>query len=217
MKNNARASWIHGVAVVGLLASSAFAQTVVYKNTETPLDAYFASQTEFGDQITISGGGYRATAFTFEYFASGVDASSSAVLRFYRNDGVPLDSTSVQAPGSLFYQSVDIPLYNGNFPQQVIDLPEGMDLLPSTFTWTITPKNLPGGAVFGLKLYDPPTVGSSFDDIWQFTPTGWSLIQVPGYTANFGAELIAVPEPGVVSLLAVGGLALLMRRRSASR
>jgi hypothetical protein len=74
-----------------------------------------------------------------------------------------------------------------------------------------------GAEVFGLKLYDPPIVGKSFDDLWQVVGGEWQLKQVDGQIANFGAQLIAVPEPSVVTLLGLGGAALLLRRRSASR
>lgn len=221
MKKNARASWFHGAAVVGLLASSAVAQTptVVYDNSSSPLNRYFASTSEFGDQINI-GSGWTASSFRFEYFAANLSGGEMARVRFFKNDGVPIEGTDIQAPGGLLYESPKFPLQNGNIPVSIENLPAGIDL-PESFTWTVSVTGLSGSEVFGLVLYDPPTVGTSLDDIWQFTINGWQLTQIPGLptgsSANFGAVLTAVPEPGPLALLALGGLALLFKRRSIAR
>lgn len=217
MKKNARASWIQGVAVVGLIASSAAAQTVVYDNSVSPLNSYFANQTEFGDQINIDGGGWIAHTFSFEYFAAGLGGGETAKLRLYANNGVPTGEFGVQAPGELLYESAAFPIINGNFPITITDLANLNIALPNTMTWSIKTTGVTGGEEFGLKLYDPPAVGSSFNDIWRFTADGWELAQIPGFEANFGARLVAVPEPGTGLLLALGGIALFLRRRAAGR
>lgn len=225
MKMHVRASWMGGVAVAGLLASSAAAQEVVYDNTQTPLNTYFASQGEFGDQVTIEGGGWLLHSFSFEYFASGLGGGETARVRVYANNGIPTDTISgAQAPGELLWQSPVFPLRNGNTPIQIIDLASLNVSLPNTFTWTVVPSGVTGTEVFGLNLYDldldnpaRTTVGTSFDDLWKFGASGWELVQIPGTQANFGALVVAVPEPGVGALLAVGGLALALRRRSSSR
>jgi hypothetical protein len=219
MKNNARVSWITSAVAVSLLASAASAQeTVVYDNSATPLNLYFSSTTEFGDQIEI-GSGWIASSFRFEYFASGLSGDETARIRFYANNGIPIDGTDSQAPGQLLYQSPVINLQNGNVPVIIEQLaPLGIEL-PESFTWTISVSGVSGSEVFGLNLYDPPVVGSSLDDIWQFTAQGWQLVQLPGLpagaSANFGAYLTAVPEPGPLAILAVGAAALFLRRRQA--
>ncbi len=217
MKKNAQASWIQGVAVAGLIASSAAAQTVVYNNTETPLNSYFASLREFGDQITVSGGGFIADTFQFEYFATGLSGGEKATIRFYDNNGAPAGPSNAQSPGEILWISPEFPIANGNFPITITDLRDLNIALPASFTWTVRTTGVTDGEVFGLKLYDPPTVGSSLDDIWRFGNDGWELVQIPGSTANFGALLVAVPEPSVGALLGLGGLALLLRRRSQGR
>jgi len=211
MKNNARASWFLSASAVCFVAASAAAQTVVYDNTSGPLNKYFASSTEFGDEIHIDGGGWIADTFRFEYFASGLSGGETAFVRFYRNDGVPVGPGI--APGGLIYQSPSFPVINGNLPITITDLAPLNIQLPNNFTWTVKVSGLTGGETFGLNLYDAPNPGSSLDDIWQFGPDGWELKQIPGSVANFGAYLTAVPEPSAVTLLAVGGLALALRRR----
>lgn len=222
MKKNVHAKWFPVIAGVGMLANSASAAgpvpSVIYDNTVTPLNSYFASQTEFGDQITTPGGGWVADTFTFEYFASGLGGGETAKIRFYSNDGTLANAAPGSArPGTLLYESTTFPLINGNVPLTVTDL-VGLGVnLPSSFTWTVTPTGVAGAETFGLKLYDPPIVGQSLNDFWQFAGGEWVLQQIPGTVANFGAQLIAVPEPGTMTLLALGGAALFLRRRSVAR
>lgn len=215
MNMNLHASWVKGAALASLIAASASAQVVVYDNATTPLNSYFASQTEFGDEISI-GAGWIAHSFTFEYYGENLSGNEKAVVRFYRNDGVPVGPS--QAPGSLFFESTEIPLINGNYPVSIVDLVSLNIALPSSFTWTVKVTGLTPAETFSLKLYDPPTVGTSFDDIWQFGLDGWELKQAqglpPGTGSNFGASLTAVPEPGTLTLIGVGALALMARRRS---
>ncbi|MBL9127478.1 MAG: PEP-CTERM sorting domain-containing protein [Verrucomicrobiales bacterium] len=212
---NMHASWVKGAALASLVAASASAQVVVYDNSITPLNSFFSSQTEFGDEISI-GAGWIAHSFTFEYFGENLSGNEKAVVRFYRNDGVPVGPS--QAPGSLFFESTEFSIINGNYPISIIDLAALNIALPSSFTWTVKVTGLTETETFALKLYDPPNPGSSFDDFWRFTADGWELRQAeglpPGTGSNFGATLTAVPEPGALTLIGVGALALMARRRS---
>lgn len=218
MKNNVHAKWFPVAAGIGLIASSVGAAspvpTLIYDNAATPLNSYFGSQSEFGDQITTPGGGWIADTFSFEYFATGLAGGETAKVRFYANDGDGLGEQNTGKPSTLLYESPSFNLVNGNVPVTVTDLVPLNVLLPKSFTWTVTPNGVTGSEVFGLKLYNPPVVGSSFDDIWQKEGSDWVLKQVTGNVANFGAQLVAVPEPGSVTLLALGGAALLLRRRA---
>ena len=215
MNMNMHASWVKGAALASLIAATASAQVVVYDNTTTPLNEYFSSTTdfpadEFGDQISI-GFGWRAYEFTFEYFAQNLSGGEKAVLRFFANDGLSA------GPGTLIFESSEIPLINGNYPVTVTDL-VGLNIdLPPSFTWTVQATGVTSGETFGLNFYDPPVAGSSFDDFWVRNGDVWSLRQhdalPPGAGSNFGAVLVAVPEPGALTLLGIGALALLARRR----
>ena len=75
----------------------------------------------------------------------------------------------------------------------------------------------------GVGLFDPPTVGSSIDEIFATGGPGFvdgnnpagSLVSFGGSpVANLGFTFNAVPEPGSIALGALGGLALLQARRS---
>jgi hypothetical protein len=218
MNMNMHASWVKGAALASLVAASASAQVVVYDNSTTPLNAFFSTQREVGDEITI-GPGWTAHSFTFEYFAENLSGNEKGRVRFYRNDGIQVEGTSSAAPGALLFESTQFDLINGNYPVSIVDL-VGLNIqLPNSFTWTVKVDGLTDGETFSLKLYDPPTVGSSFNDFWHFTTEGWELQQVeglpPGAGSSFGATLIAVPEPGTMTVLGVGALALLARRRVA--
>ncbi len=219
MKKNVHAKWFPVIAGVGMLAYSANAATpppsVIYDNSVTPLNSYFASQVEFGDQISPQGGGWIADTFTFEYFANGLGGGETAKLRFYANDGALANAAPGSSrPSTLLYESGTFSLVNGNIPVTVTDLVGLGIALPASFTWTISPSGVSGAEVFGLKLYDAPAIGQSLNDFWQFVGGEWTLQQIPGTVANFGAQLIAVPEPGTMTLLALGGVALFLRRRS---
>jgi hypothetical protein len=214
MKRKTHGSWFHTATLAGLLGASATAQVVVYDNAEFPLNQFFASQREFGDEITI-GPGWSANSFEFEYYADGLaaDGSETAVVRFYRNDGIEVEGTDSSAPGGLIYESPAFPLINGNYPVQIVDLAPLNISLPESFTWTIKTRGVEGSEVFGLKVYDPPVVGSSFSDFWYFSTEGWELQTIAGVNANFAARLTAVPEPGALTIFGLGGLALFLRRR----
>lgn len=84
------------------------------------------------------------------------------------------------------------------------------------------------GADAGPLIYDPPTVGSSFDDYWlRGFPTpadDWALFTFGGSPRiNFGARIETVdgriPEPGSLALvlLGLGGAAWRRARGVAGR
>ena len=81
MNMNMHASWVKGAALASLVAASASAQVVVYENSTTPLNNFFASQTEFGDEISI-GAGWVAHSFTFEYFAENLSGNEKVRASF---------------------------------------------------------------------------------------------------------------------------------------
>jgi len=78
-----------------------------------------------------------------------------------------------------------------------------------------------GGAVSGLVLYDPPTVGTSDDWFWRNDAGTWHAYWFGGNpVANFAATIeadpvTAVPEPltAIGLLIGLGGAARYLRGR----
>jgi hypothetical protein len=78
----------------------------------------------------------------------------------------------------------------------------------------------------GLGVFNPPDVGSSLDrDFFSGTNAGNPYNANPAGSirvsplaanpvANYGFELVAVPEPTAMALLAVGAVGLVRRRRA---
>lgn len=211
MNMKAQVWWAVGAAVG--MTSSAFAQTVIYDNSTTALGSYFSATGEFGDDIYSSGG--LATGFHFEIFKDGVAPGATATVRFYANDGAAVvgGGGSFASPGTLLWTSSAIDLLNGGDTgvQAIsIDL-NGLGVnVPAAMTWTIEGTGL-GSGTLGLSLYNPPTTGSSFDDAWSNVGGTWTLVEGTE-PLNFGATL--VPEPGALTLLGLGALALFLRRRN---
>jgi hypothetical protein len=44
----------------------------------------------------------------------------------------------------------------------------------------------------GLLLFDPPSVGQSFDDFWELLPSGWAALDDQTLKDNFGARILAI-------------------------
>lgn len=74
----------------------------------------------------------------------------------------------------------------------------------------------------GPATYDPPAVGSSGDFFWDRDSTDgkWYRLWFRDFpalhsspVANFGAKVLAVPEPASAALLALGVLLAARKRR----
>src|SRR3954468_14601494 len=176
------------VAFAALASLSAKAQIIAYDNSST----YEGSVTsrgnvEVGDEITLSTGATTLTDFQFEYNYTGPIAGNpdaTGVLRFYAKDG-----NGGLTPGTLLFESGPFTLQAGLHQGAV----NGLSLaVPGTFIWSVDFDGIVGtGDNAGLLFYDPPTVGSSFNDHWEFVgepgnPTPhWVLTDNPGLIDNF--------------------------------
>ncbi|NBQ24087.1 MAG: PEP-CTERM sorting domain-containing protein, partial [Verrucomicrobia bacterium] len=62
----------------------------------------------------------------------------------------------------------------------------------------------------GLILRNPPSIGTSFDDVWVNTNDSgdWATRNIPLATANLAAQVGAVPEPSTIAFTVIGALAL---------
>jgi hypothetical protein len=204
-------------AAMALGTSIGMAQTptIVYDNSTTDLNqVYGVNGTEFGDEITLAGTARTVTDFKFEYFLAQSAASSGATVQvnFYNMTGPTVSRTAsdgstvqVPSPGSTpIYSSPVLTLGTGYQTAEIsgISVPVGND-----FTWTVTFNGVPANTSFGLRLFDPPTIGSSFADFWQNSGGTWNtyLFNNGATPANFAARVTAVPEPTTFALALLAG------------
>ncbi|MGA1014747.1 MAG: hypothetical protein ACO3VS_06350, partial [Limisphaerales bacterium] len=166
-------STLVAAALVGI-AFAAQAQTeVVYDNSSDPILGTFApsdKSLEFGDQIVLDGSSRIVTEFRLEYYSS--EAAGDATVRFRSNSGPNLE------PADILFESATIPL-QANFNTINIE-GIGVPISGDTFTFTIE-FDVAGTQDVGLILRNPPSVGSSFDDVWvntQLSNGAWNLVHV---------------------------------------
>jgi len=205
------------LAVVSALlpfCSSGLAQsTIVYDNSLTDLNRIVTATNgvEYGDQITLDPATTARTIndVKFEYYLSqNANGNETLQLTLHANDGpitthvVNGQTVSVSAPGTVLYTS---PILNLQTGFQVAEASQFQVQVANTFTWTVTFGGIDPGEVAGLRLYDPPTVGSSFSDFWQKNNGTWNtyVLDVP---ANFAARVTAVPEPTTLAYVLLAGL-----------
>ena len=198
-------SQFKSLAVAAALLSSAIAgqaQTqVIYNNTGDPVLGTYAptdNSLEFGDQIILDGDARVITEFRLEYYSS--EAAGDAIVRFRSNTGSNLE------PAEILFETDHIPL-EANFNTIEIE-GIGVPISGDTFTFTIE-FDVAGTQDVGLILRNPPSIGSSFDDVWVQADTGdWATRNIPLATANLAAQTGAVPEPSTIALSILGALAL---------
>ena len=188
---------------------------IVYDNTANALtnssgsQLYYASTSEFGNQIVLAPGTNRVLSqFDFYYYYSGTSATTTngpiATIRFYKNDG-----GTNGAPGTGFFTSDPIMLVKGYVHEALAFNVASNFVVPNTFTWTVQFSNL-GTNLAGLLVYGPPTVGFTFDDFWVNTAGTWSTFRINGgsvpsdFAARFGATVQTVP-PTIASFSVASG------------
>ncbi len=178
-------------------ANSAKAE-IVYDNLSLPLNQFFCDTREFGDEINLGTEATTLTKFQFEYYGAFQDDGTHTVqVRLYANDGEGSD-TSVGVfgdPQTVLYDSGPLLITSG---YNVVTL-SGLSVpVTSRFTYTVKFGGVDGTVVnrAGLTMFNPPNVGSSYNDFWMLTPTGWSPFLFPSGVpyANFGARVEGTPE-----------------------
>ena len=206
--------------VVGVgLAFKAQAQIdgpeVIYRNGSDPILGFYApadNSLEYGDEIAFDGTNRLLTSLKLEYFSS--EATGSMVVRIRQMDGDQVAGAGAATfkPGSIAYDSGSIDI-GANFNTLVIDqLPS--NVLGSRVLVSVQLSGIAAGQQVGPLLRNPPIIGASADDIWISDGAGdWALASIPGATANFAVEIVAVPEPATVLLSVLGGAALFGFRR----
>jgi hypothetical protein len=206
------------LALVFVAISSLNAGEVVYDNLDHYLNRYANEKREYGDELELTGTARTVTDFLFEYYGDFVPgADERAKIRFYQNDYV-LSEFQV-APGTLLFESGWFPITPGRNARQISGL--NVDV-PDNFTFTIEFAGLTmtKGDEAGLLFFHPISKGNGFDDYWARDTRGnFALYKYPDVKNNFGAQVIAVPEPGttflaVLGLVGLGGFAAVRRRIS---
>ncbi|MDB6036978.1 MAG: sorting protein [Verrucomicrobiales bacterium] len=197
---------------------------IVYDNSTTYLGSFTdLGNVEAGDEINITSTARTMTDFSFEYYLSPGSSGNETAQLFIR----ARDGSGGLTPGTILYDSGTIPLAG-------LQTAQGFGTISATGTsvalpangnlvWTVkfggiegTPGAV-GGEHAGLLYYNPPTVGSSFDDYWLNNGSGFQLVDSSGIVDNFAARVTAVPEPSTIALILAGAGALgaaRLRRRS---
>ena len=191
---------------------------IVYDNSTTYLGSFTdLGNVEAGDEINITSTARTMTDFSFEYYLSpGSSGNETAELFIRARDG-----SGGLTPGTVLYDSGTIPLTG-------LQTAQGFGTISATGTsvalpangnlvWTVKFSGIDAGEHAGLLYYNPPTVGSSFDDYWLNNGSGFQLVDSSGIVDNFAARVTAVPEPSTIALILAGAGALgaaRLRRKS---
>ena len=188
---------------------------IVYSNIDNLLGFLIVgNNSERGDGVALAGTDRVVTEIGLVIHALGQDWSADTVVRLYEGG----NNFGASDPGALLWDSgmmSGLPYPNGsnlhNFAVPNV-------LVPDEITWTIELTNIAGGTGdnrMGSRFMDPPTIGSSENNVWlRETDGSWTAQQFGvGGDNNYGAIINAVPEPATLVLLGLGGLALVRRRR----
>jgi len=244
-----------GLALIAALlaAGGARAQVVVYSNLGTfagNASANGGAISQSGNTITIMEAdditpvagfaGSSVTSFSFTVANTNATAvTARAHARFWNNSGPG------GGPGTLLY-TFDTPAQtyaaNSVSPQPVVGVPAGSFVLPSGTFWaglSFDDNNGTTGATvaqlnnLGQGIFNPPTVGSSLDRLFDTSSAGTfnfnnpsgSILAAPfggNPAANLGWQFTvqAVPEPTTLALCGFAAASFAgsaWRRRRASQ
>jgi hypothetical protein len=217
----------HNLAIaVGALVLSVCSPAnavLIYDNSVNDLVTRLTVNTAVvGDELSFAGTERLLKRFDFEYWVEGGDVQINAQLLL--NDGVPYNG--YPTPGTVLFDggwtTVSPTLRSTLNFFAGTDLPVGGLLIPTdSLTLVVSFQGIDQGESAGVDLYDPPVVGTSSDDYWGKTLTGWELLQISGTPVNIASrfEATAVPDTTGSETLALAGLGIVgmgwyMRRKA---
>jgi len=145
-----------------ILAAPAAGETV-YDNTATYTSFNgFLSGAEWADDVHLTKGG-DVDQIQFGYISNG---STQATIRFYTNDA---GNSSVPVTGTQFHTEVVAIPGGGASGLKVVDLSTPVTV-PADM-WMSIQFNGSSGT---MRLYDPPVVGTSNNNLVVHVPSGWA-------------------------------------------
>jgi hypothetical protein len=219
------------IGAMTVVAGTAYSQTVVYSDTNTlsvpPENFNYAGATtgntsgSAGNEVILAGTLRDVDFFSAQFDLGGPGGGpvggESVQLTFYKNNG-PLVS-GYASPGTVLFQSsvftlASLGLSGYTMGSTVVfnaaDLDGGV-VVPTDFTWALSFSDIPTTETAGLALYNPPSVGTNYEDAWVNTGSGWALdktVTPPNPPLEFGSQIKAVPDSGPlwpsVAAVAVG-------------
>lgn len=194
-------SW--SLLACGVLAvtSAAEASTVVYYNLTNPAEAYIGGFTyvEVADEVTLEAGPRFLDTARIAYYGARFDGDETLTVTVYAMDGSPTpDSFGLPTPGTVLF-SETVPIVAGDTEIAIFTETTGKVVLPDTVAIGLQFHGVDfdpvgPGSDAGPVLFDPPVLGSSFDDFWlrgfPAPDSPWALYTFDGVPpANFGIEI----------------------------
>src|SRR5688500_12121964 len=161
------------LTVFTLVWKCAGAEQIIYDNTTHFLEHFAGEKTEFGDELRLAGTARTLTQISFEYFGEFAQQGDEFLkVRIYANE-TPYDLYRF-SPTTLLYESG---LFGINPGYNTRVLPGFNTVVPDIITVTFEFRGLAENEKAGVLLYDPPTVGKSYNEFWRKSEAGiWQPI-----------------------------------------
>jgi hypothetical protein len=213
-----------------LPSATAQATQVVYDNFGTLLldeggapRALTGTYVEVADEVELAPGPRGFHQIEVAYLGVGFTGNETLTVELYAMDGSPTSgSFGFDTPGTVLFAGTQAVAGAPGGAVATFTDASGTVTLPEILGVGVVFGGLGSGEVSGPLLYDPPVVGTSFDDYWVLgSPSPgdpWTLMSLPGNVpANFGLRITAIPEPGSGELLLVAIAAIASLRRAMLR
>ncbi len=174
-----------------------------------PFNAFWQDE-PMGDQITLTGTNRTVAQFDLILSSSAPVTLTDLTLAFYEVEYPYPSNPDIPYPGDEIWSTAlnNVPVDGVT----TITFPVPNVEVPDTFVWVAGSDS----EVAGLATYDPPTRGSSDDFYWDYDTFGdvwYSLNFNADPVANFGAKVLAVPEPTTTGFLVLGSLLVAWKKK----